>query len=442
MRSLLGCGLAIFLSVPAYPVTLPLKASANKRYLVDQSGIPVLLVNDTAQGLIGLVSVSDAATYFTTRESQGFNATWINMPCAGYNGCPSNGSALDGTKPFTSGTGPANYDISTPNPAYWAEVDAIIALAAAHNMTVLFDPMETGSFLTTMENNGAVKSFNYGVFIGNRYKNTPNIVYQWGNDCNSCQFTPADTNLAHQLFAGIASVDTSHLQSIELFQPYASDAIYSNLGTLLTFDSAYTYTETPGQVLAAVNFSPTLPVYLGESYYEGENVTGQLPGPAGPKTMRQIEYWTVTSGAFNVAYGSSATDPFAAGWQSKLATTGATQVAYTAALFNSVAWWLMTPDQSSSVVTAGYGTLNVGNQNLTTANYCSTSWITDGSLAMVYCPTAATLTVNMAKFSGPVNVRWYDPSNGTFTDYAGSHSLILARATSPRKQMPIRMRTE
>jgi hypothetical protein len=41
-------------------------------------------------------------------------------------------------------------------------------------------------------------------------------------------------------------------------------------------------------------------------------------------------------------------------------------------------------------------------------------------LALTYCPNASTLTVNLAKFSGPVTAQWYDPSNGTYTAISGS----------------------
>jgi hypothetical protein len=46
--------------------------------------------------------------------------------------------------------------------------------------------------------------------------------------------------------------------------------------------------------------------------------------------------------------------------------------------------------------------------------------MTTGSFALAYCPNEATLTVNLAEFSGPVKAQWYDPSNGTYTAIAGS----------------------
>src|SRR5580700_1032925 len=85
-------------SVPVFP----LKVSANKRYLVDQKGLPFLIVGDTPQGLMGRLSEQDAETYFADREANGFNtAGWIDVTCAGHD-YPDNVNATtpDGLRPF------------------------------------------------------------------------------------------------------------------------------------------------------------------------------------------------------------------------------------------------------------------------------------------------------------------------------------------------------
>lgn len=85
----------------------------------------------------------------------------------------SNGTSYDGTSPFTSRTNPSNYDLSAPNPTYFAELDALINLAAMYNLAVVLDPIETGGWLETLENNGSAKAYNYGVYLGNRYVGLP-----------------------------------------------------------------------------------------------------------------------------------------------------------------------------------------------------------------------------------------------------------------------------
>ena len=114
------------------------------------------------------------------------------------------------------------------------------------------------------------------------------------------------------------------------------------------------------------------------------------------------------------------------------------QIAGINSFFGSYPWWNLVPDcttdcdtgSNHSVVTAGFGTYNGSSLDIEQNNYCSTGWLTNGSLAIVYCPgntdppSAVTITVNMAAFNGPMRARWFDPSNGvtggTYTTISGS----------------------
>src|SRR3984893_2001010 len=61
----------------------------------------------------------------------------------------------------------------------------MINLAAQYGITVFLDPIETGGWLSILRYNGTAKAFNYGVYVGNRYKKFPNVVYCHGNDFQS-----------------------------------------------------------------------------------------------------------------------------------------------------------------------------------------------------------------------------------------------------------------
>jgi hypothetical protein len=95
-------------------------------------------------------------------------------------------------------------------------------------------------------------------------------------------------------------------------------------------------------------------------------------------------------------------------------------VAYLTALFSQHAWWKLVPETSHHVVTAGYGSYNANNENLTTSTYATTAWVPDGSLAIVYTPVSTTLTVDLAAFAGPVSAAWFDPTTGSSTAVSGS----------------------
>jgi len=399
-----------------------LKASANRRYLVDQNNVPFLLIGDASHSLISAVSPTDMVTYMTTRASQGFNAIQVFVPCDTYEtNCPASMASFSGVAPFTSGSSQTNYDLSTPNPAYWSILDNLLSTAAAHNLAVFLNPMETAGLLGLLENNGTTKVFNYGRFLGNRYKDTPNIVWDFGNDFQNWSTDPTANDLVSQLMAGIASADPNHLMDIELdyYRSYSNQDT-ATLGPHLSLDAAYTYFETYDCVLAAYNSAPTIPVILLETNYEFQNNTGSLPGAAGTFVLREQEYWTMTSGATGQFYGSYYTNHFNSGWQTKMNSPGALEIVYLTQLFRSLPWWNLVPDQTHQVVTAGYGTYNGSNGNLPASNYSTTAWVPDGSLAVIYDPAGNALTVNLAKFSGPVTAGWYDPSNGTYTSIAGS----------------------
>jgi uncharacterized protein DUF4038/collagenase-like protein with putative collagen-binding domain len=405
----------------AQAVAWPVKASANGRYLVDQNNVPFYLVGDTAHSLMGTLTLTDVATYFTNRQNNHFNSVAIYAPCASYiANCHSDASTVDGIVPFTSGNSPSTFDLSTPNPAYFSRVDAIVSLAASNGLIVLLDPIETGDFLVTLQNNGTTKAFNYGVYIGTRYKNSPNIIWQHGEDFQSWQ-TTSDSQLVAQVMAGIASVAPNQLQTAELSYSTSYTNEDTTLAPYVTYDMAYTYAETYDMVLKGYNSTPVIPMHLGEANYEGANNTGALPGPAGNSVLRQQEYWTLTSGGIGGQYyGNKIVHHFDTGWQNNLNTSGVTQLNYLQNLISNLNWWQLVPDQNHTVVTAGYGTYNGGNMNLTTANYATTSWISDGSLVLAYAPVSTTLTVALNKLSGPVSAQWYDPANGTFQTVTGS----------------------
>jgi hypothetical protein len=83
-------------------------------------------------------------------------------------------------------------------------------------------------------------------------------------------------------------------------------------------------------------------------------------------------------------------------------------------LFTSRNWTSLVPDYAHTFITAGYGTLSDNSLDYVGAA------INSGTLGMAYCPQAATLTVNLTRFSAPVTARWYDPTVGTYRSIRGS----------------------
>ena len=310
----LGVTMASASSTSAYPV----KVGATGRYLVNQNNVPFMIVGDSPQSLIVNLSEADADAYLADRQAHGFNAVWINLLCETYTAGRSDGSTYDGIVPFTT---PG--DLSTPNPAYFQRVDDMINLAAKHNITVFLDPIETGGWLATLENNGATKDYNYGLYLGNRYKSFPNIVWLNGNDFQTWTNQTDDADVT-AVADGIKAADPNHIQTVELNYNVSSSLDDPNWAPIVQLNAAYTYYPTYAEVLHAYNQSASVPVFMAEANYEFEDNTGMDYGS--PATLRLQEYWTMLSGATGQIYGNHYTWTFTSGWQSNLDTPGVAQL--------------------------------------------------------------------------------------------------------------------
>jgi hypothetical protein len=426
---------------PAYP----LKASANNRYLVDQNDVPFLMVGDSPQALIGNLSPVEAALFMKNRRQYGINALWINLLCNNGTACNADGTTFDGIAPFTT----AN-DLSTPNPAYFERAESIISLAAANGMVVILDPIETIGWLRTLRANGIEKAFGFGQYLGNRYKDFSNIIWMHGNDFQTWR-DATDDSLVQAVARGIRSVDSNHIHTVELNYSTSGSLDDPSWEPLIELNAAYTYFPTYAQVLTEYNRSNFKPVFLVEANYELEQTPYTDGGSA--QNLRRQEYWTMLSGATGQLYGSAHSWPLRKEWESKLDTIGAIQLGYMNNLFASRKWYDLVPDQTHTVVTDGYGRFSclagmalayfgkgsslsviarvlvrlrkhLGIGSITTSTCATAARTSDGSLVMAYVPTIRTITVDMSKLVSMATGRWYDPTNGQYTDISGSPFAI------------------
>jgi hypothetical protein len=193
----------------AAAVSYPVKKSANGRYLVDQNNTPFLIVGDSPQALMVNLTTNDAATYFADRHALGFNTLWVNLLCSTYTGGRPNAATLDGILPFTGTVpGTSTYDLTRTNEGYFARVDEMIRLAAQQNIQLLLDPCETGSFLAVMLANGTNRCRAYGQFLGERYRNVPNLVWMSGNDFQDWR-NPTSDAVVRAVAQGILDRDST-----------------------------------------------------------------------------------------------------------------------------------------------------------------------------------------------------------------------------------------
>jgi hypothetical protein len=390
----------------------PLKVAKSRRYLVDQRGAPFMIVGDSPQSMIGNLSLSEAASYIANRKAAGFNSLLVDVLCAKYTGCREDGTTADGIRPFTT---PG--DLSTPNPAYFARVDAMIRLTARAGMAVFLDPIETGSWLGVLKSNGVAKDFAYGRFLGERYKGFANIVWSNGNDFQTWR-DPADDAVVLAVARGIRSVDKAHLQTVELEYYVSSSTDDVRWQPVIGLNAAYTYKPTYAEVLRAYSHKQVMPVFMVEAGYEFEQNNSEI-SYGDPETLRRQEYWTALSGAAGQFYGSSYTWLFKDGWQDHLDTPGTAQLGHLVNLFSGLPWFRLVPDQSHRIVTRGYGTFSATGP-ADSSDYVTTAATPDRKLALSYLPAGGTITVDLTRFVRPVQARWFDPSNGAYRPVDGA----------------------
>jgi Protein of unknown function (DUF4038)/Putative collagen-binding domain of a collagenase len=419
-------------------VHFPVTKGPGGRHLVDQDGKPFMVFADSAWGLVGDLSTTDAAAYFSNRASLGFNSVLMAIAVSDYAGDKVGGyDTFDGIPSFTGGTSTTPGPITSPYEPYWQRVDEMINLAAKYGLNVIAYPMETGGWLNTMEAEGVTACYQYGKFIGRRYKDFRNIIWAFGNDYNESSWSvPSIDAVVIAVAKGIRSQDKNHLVTIELGSPGATNLEFgqssstddSKWRSLLELNWGYSF--FPMYAMAKLDWQdrsiPVIPYVMGESGYESESWSG-VEGT--PKTCRRENWCSILGGGLaGVVYGNHYIWYFATGgqWQNNLNTPGAIQCGYTRSFFESLKWWELKPDYSHAFCTAGYGTEFEDLTSPSTQNGSGQSYISvdgyapamvtpDGRVGVVYVQNTTTLTINMSRLSRTVTAEWYDPTNNTYT---------------------------
>jgi chitodextrinase len=401
------------------PAAYPLKVSSNGRYLVDQTNAPFLIVGDAAYTLSVMLSNADVDTYLADRAARGYNAIWmVLVDKSDQNNAPDD---FFGNVPF-DGAWFTNEDA-----AYWAHQDYVIQQAAGYGIAVFLMPSFIGSSsenydLTAMLNSTDAVVSAYGTFIGNRYKGYNNIVYVLGGDTDPT--TTGLTSKISDLGSAIAAADPNHLITFEGCRFTCNSG--SNKSSIQAFggsppswiDLNWAYNGQPTVVAgcqATYSSSPFLPPLMGEDFYELDSRVTEFQ-------VRQEGYWEVLSGCYlGRMFGNDSIWTFNAipasggttypAWQSQLSSVGSLGQQFLGQLMRSREHWLMAPDTTHSVLTAGFGsgaTLSVAARSA------------DGQTIIAYFSdgNATAKTINMSMItsaSSTARAWWYNPQEGTAT---------------------------
>lgn len=380
----------------------PLHVSENKRYLVDSSGKPFFLNGDSAWEIDWQLNRDETEMYLEKRRQQGFNA--IGVDAIPYSEWSDHVAEKDreGNPPFLK---PG--DFATPNDAYFDRLGWLINRAEEKGMMVLLIAADLGwvtlnkpqfnihdgMWHAQYKANGPEKCYQYGRYLGQHFGRFKNILWLLGGDRDPGDVRP-------EVLAMARGLEETAPDQLKTYHAGAkSSGVFFQAEPWLDVNMAYGYRDTYLIIAEDYKRTPTKPVFLGESGYEGESNDKRAGTPL---RVRRQAYWGVLSGALGNVYGSKAWT-FTKGWQDWLDAPGANQMKYFQSFFGSRKWYELKPDFDHQILTGGYE----GGTEMAVAAATS-----DGGFAAVYMPSARTVKLDLTKLGRELKIEWFDPTNG------------------------------
>ena len=402
---------AILLTLSPADLTVspfPLQVTPDARHLADPSGTPFLLVGDTAWSLIAQLNDADIQRYLDDRVHRGFNAIIVNLIEHKFaSHAPNN---LAGISPFL-----APGDFAHPNPAYFDYAHAAVAEANRRGIAVFLCAAYLGwdggdeGFFKDIKAAGPAALRQYGHFVGERFKDLPNIVWMMGGDFA----LPASERWAGgELAAGLRDGGATQLITAHGGQT-AGIETYGDQ-PWLAIDTVYSYKDDlRPPLLEAWTRRPIRPFVLIETIYEGEH-------DSKPERIRRQSWTAMLSGAAGQFFGNNpiwhfdgpTLFPAATDWQHALDGAGSRDMSRLGAFFRGHRWAELEPTQDPIATMAG---------NIQGAQAPIGAATQDKRLTIVYVPSLGTVpqavSVDPKRLAHVSSAMWFNPAqDGALVD--------------------------
>mgnify|MGYP000956215604 CR=1 FL=1 len=391
-----------------------LKVSENKRFIVYEDGTPFFYLGDTGWELFHRLNKEDTEKYLENRRAKGFTVIQA-VALAELDGL--NTPNMEGNKPLIGN------DPLKPDEAYWKHVDWAIKKAAEKGLYIgllptwgdKVDPQRWGKGPKIFnEKNG----FEYGKWIGTRYRDYKNIIWINGGDR---QGGGDNFPVWDAIARGIKSVDKNHLMTFHPMGENSSSQWFHN-SSWLDFNMTQTghgqrsYAAYKRFIVKDYNLTPVKPCMDGEPRYEDHpvNWNPDVMGWFDEADVRQALYWNLFSGSFGHTYGChpvwqmktperEAVGLVRHNWYDVLDLPGAADLIHARRLIESRPFTSRVPDQS--LIVPSY--------------YPETDYVVatrgDG-YAFVYFPTGWSAEIDLRKLGmQAIHAYWYNPRNGETT---------------------------
>lgn len=288
-----------------------LRISDNHRYLVHENGKPFFWLGDTGWLMPERLDRDEVDFYLSRCAQAGYNVVQVQT----VNGVPAYNA-------YGQSSHPAGYDFSDIDRpgvyGYWDHMDYIVRTAERHGiyigMVCIWGGLVKNGKMTEAE------AVEYGTFLANRYKNSPNIVWIIGGDIQGSVKTEVWETLART----IRAIDTAHLMTFHPRGRTCSSQFFPTAEWIdfHMFQSGHRrYDQRMGNkdypipdkteednwryVEQSLAVEPMKPVLDGEPSYE--NIPQGLHHGTEPRwtaaDVRRYAYWSVFAGACGHTYG-------------------------------------------------------------------------------------------------------------------------------------------
>jgi len=416
-----------------------LQVSENGRFLVHQDGSGFFPIADTAWAISWKLTREEVEGYLQRRKDQKFNTIALIAFPSHDGGMIIPNVYGDFVFEINNGQWNPLQPITTPgeNPEdsteydYWDHLEYIIDNAESKGMYVVLLPAWGGCVAgdwgdgqaTSQMVFDATSAYEYGRWIGQRFKDKKNIIWMIGGD-RSAIYGDRDYRSVFRAMAegvadgvnGINQQDTSADYSTTLmsyhprkWMPNSSEWFHND--PWLDFNSIQD--QPSDQVMATeldYGLSPTKPTWLFEGGYEyrgsGENLYTDWQ-------IRFQSYQTVFAGGFGVTYGSMNIYHFKEGLDG-LDEAGAMDMQHLFRLMTSMSneqFLDRIPDQS--LIDGDVGDMD-GNEGVR-SNRLQATRGAKGDYAMIYSANGRNIRLKMDRLSAPLmNAFWFNPRNGTW----------------------------
>ncbi|CAN5590519.1 glycoside hydrolase family 140 protein [soil metagenome] len=397
-----------------------LLVSKDGRSLQFADGTPFFWLGDTGWELFHRLNLPEIQQYLDNRSAKGFTVIQA-VALAEFDGL---------RKPNQYGDLPLiNMDPAKPNEKYFKVVDSVVHMAKKLNLFIGLLPT-WGDKVTKLWGEGpvvfdSVNAYTYGNWIGNRYKNEPNIIWILGGDRPAVQNGNDWRPVWRAMANGIKAA--THNQCLITYHPWGganstSQWIHNEPWLDINmFQSGHGGGHDVAcwdLVKRDLNYTPVKPTLDGEPNYEDHPVNpwpkwNTDSGYYRDYDVRKQTYRSVFAGACGVTYGHHAVWQFMnakeeainypdRGWINAMDRRGAFQVGYLKNLVMSRPMLHRIAD--SNLIVRGQGEKGEHIESFHAA---------DNSYTMIYLPVGKTFSINTANMPDKLVVWWFNPKDAS-----------------------------